>query len=614
MCKPSSMSDGYHCFPGLHVRLTCRPSNMSRIWLVGDFFVADLQQPLLVFCGLAYKPRGEPTRVIGVSMEQCRREWVGETGDPGENPPTSGIVWHDPPMRKSGSDSAGIEPDPPFVGGEQANRLATATPLPFKFRLFVVWLFAHDCLSRFMQLVMQPTCFQKNAVMYTAELYIATLLACHQGNPGSIPGQVTPDSRMWETMPLVGGFSRGYPVSPACSFRRCSILASITLTGSHDLNVKSCPNLFFTATLLELHFVLQVYGTNGRYSVRLSVSRISGSCLDARLRNVGSLSGGNPRVAGVTDMYCPGVVVFSGYSHCASFYSLRHVSDPTTSRALNPLEAMSGAASPRADSDIIAILASCSGADGTVGSAVMSSAAHPNSPLSLCHASRLLLLRVASFLCRVLILSAHFIANNIVGHSQPVVMNHPSSICLGAFSGNHGKHMSGCWTRNRTHIVPNASRTVYLCTTPRSPMRVIEISMEQRRNKRAGNRKIPEKTRRPATSSGTIPTCKIPGATPPEIKPGPPAEKKGGGGRSSYDKYRRPHPSLLDTRSRRFPFCWPLLSLLVFNRLELCHLFTRLGGLSHFIAFALTIWKVQRTPSHAERTKSAIQSILQINV
>ena len=37
LCKPSSKDDGYHCFPDLHVRQTCRPSNMSGIWLVGDW-------------------------------------------------------------------------------------------------------------------------------------------------------------------------------------------------------------------------------------------------------------------------------------------------------------------------------------------------------------------------------------------------------------------------------------------------------------------------------------------------------------------------------------------------------------------------------------------------
>ncbi|KAJ8882820.1 hypothetical protein PR048_014634 [Dryococelus australis] len=45
-------------------------------------------------------------------------------------------------------------------------------------------------------------------------------------------------------MPLVCGFSRCSPVSLRLSFRRCSILASITLIGSQDLAVKSRPNLF----------------------------------------------------------------------------------------------------------------------------------------------------------------------------------------------------------------------------------------------------------------------------------------------------------------------------------------------------------------------------------
>ncbi|KAJ8896300.1 hypothetical protein PR048_001644 [Dryococelus australis] len=72
-----------------------------------------------------------------------------------------------------------------------------------------------------------------------------SLLAFHQGDPGSIPGRVNPDFRMWESfgmMPLVGGFSRGSLISPAPSLRRCSILTSITLIGSQDLDVKSHAN------------------------------------------------------------------------------------------------------------------------------------------------------------------------------------------------------------------------------------------------------------------------------------------------------------------------------------------------------------------------------------
>ncbi|KAJ8869712.1 hypothetical protein PR048_028707 [Dryococelus australis] len=50
-----------------------------------------------------------------------------------------------------------------------------------------------------------------------------------------------------------------------------------------------------------------------------------------------------------------------------------------------------------------------------------------------------------------------------------------------------------------------------LCDTPivnsNQPMRVIGVNMERHRNERTGEREIPEKTRRPTASSGTIPTC-----------------------------------------------------------------------------------------------------------
>ncbi|KAJ8885965.1 hypothetical protein PR048_012171 [Dryococelus australis] len=50
----------------------------------------------------------EPMSAIEVRMEWYRIEVVEETGDPRENPPTSGIVRHDSHVRKSGSDSAGL--------------------------------------------------------------------------------------------------------------------------------------------------------------------------------------------------------------------------------------------------------------------------------------------------------------------------------------------------------------------------------------------------------------------------------------------------------------------------------------------------------------------------
>ncbi|KAJ8883483.1 hypothetical protein PR048_015327 [Dryococelus australis] len=66
----------------------------------------------------------------------------------------------------------------------------------------------------------------------------------------------SPDFRKWEscrTIPLVGGFSRGSPVSPAPPFRRRSILTPITLIGAQDLAVKSRPNLFTSHFVINQH-------------------------------------------------------------------------------------------------------------------------------------------------------------------------------------------------------------------------------------------------------------------------------------------------------------------------------------------------------------------------
>ncbi|KAJ8868680.1 hypothetical protein PR048_030219 [Dryococelus australis] len=61
------------------------------------------------------------------------------------------------------------------------------------------------------------------------------------GHSGYSHMGIVPDNTI---VPLIGGSSRGSPVSPASSFRRCSILTSITLIVSYDLVVESRPNLF----------------------------------------------------------------------------------------------------------------------------------------------------------------------------------------------------------------------------------------------------------------------------------------------------------------------------------------------------------------------------------
>ncbi|KAJ8879844.1 hypothetical protein PR048_020461 [Dryococelus australis] len=88
----------------------------------------------------------------------------------------------------------------------------------------------------------RPSHYPRNISQFTAGGrggVVARLLDSHLDEPGSIPCEVASG-----TMPLVGGFSRRSPVSPALSFRRCSILPSITLIGSRDLVVTSLSNLF----------------------------------------------------------------------------------------------------------------------------------------------------------------------------------------------------------------------------------------------------------------------------------------------------------------------------------------------------------------------------------
>ncbi|KAJ8879646.1 hypothetical protein PR048_020254 [Dryococelus australis] len=73
------------------------------------------------------------------------------------------------------------------------------------------------------------------------------LLAYHLGETGSIPGGVAPDFRTREscrTMPLVGGFSRGSPVTPPFHSGASPYSPHFLFIGSQNLDVKCRPNRF----------------------------------------------------------------------------------------------------------------------------------------------------------------------------------------------------------------------------------------------------------------------------------------------------------------------------------------------------------------------------------
>ncbi|KAJ8871523.1 hypothetical protein PR048_027845 [Dryococelus australis] len=178
-----------------------------------------------------------------VSMEQNRNERAGKTGDPRENPLTRGIVQHDSHMPKSGIRFLSL----------LVHHLIETSQITFdQSRTYKKYKGPHP-----VPLDLGLNCINSPDARMLKGAAVAERLACSpptKANRVQSPAVPNPDFRMCEscwTAPLVGGSSRGSPVSPAPSLRPCSMLASTTLTGSQDLAVKSRQNLF-TPLLTEL--------------------------------------------------------------------------------------------------------------------------------------------------------------------------------------------------------------------------------------------------------------------------------------------------------------------------------------------------------------------------
>ncbi|KAJ8874998.1 hypothetical protein PR048_022888 [Dryococelus australis] len=222
-----------------------------------------------------------------------------EPGDTRRNPPTSGIIRHDPHFRKSGVSRPEIEPGTPHripgVGeaSESAADVSTKRRPGVRFACRVqfrgdakqargrrlrgrktsqimvgaatnaraiVRVLADEALFNVMHhslfqfgsaaslwstavvpvggggtLSSEPL-FGHRVLLFQAASFLGTTVAERLGcspsiraNRGQCPVGPLPDFRKWEpcrTMPLLGGFSRGSPVSLALAFRRRSILAS----------------------------------------------------------------------------------------------------------------------------------------------------------------------------------------------------------------------------------------------------------------------------------------------------------------------------------------------------------------------------------------------------
>ncbi|KAJ8891255.1 hypothetical protein PR048_010771 [Dryococelus australis] len=204
--------------------------------------------------------KGAAITVSVVSMERCRNERAGETGDPRENPLTNGIVRHGlltptgPMLESLAGDGLQTSLPMPYLGFEpRASRTTdwwrTNRPRQWK---------SAPCLNeascsdgqypfhilnageRSYPLSSSLSPLHKKTTKAPYFLGSASGLALLEtGRATSLPDFRTRES--CRTIPLVGGeFSRGSPISPALVFRRCSILASLyPLSGLTDLVVKS---------------------------------------------------------------------------------------------------------------------------------------------------------------------------------------------------------------------------------------------------------------------------------------------------------------------------------------------------------------------------------------
>ncbi|KAJ8866779.1 hypothetical protein PR048_032640 [Dryococelus australis] len=211
-------------------------------------------------------------------MEQRRNARAGRMGDPRENPPTSGIVHDEPHFRKSGVNSSRIEPGSPWwkrlakkeradicsLRGWQDDLIKLSKHFPKRKRgdgdVCSFPCTSHLRVQSFSPLHDTPgsldcvlsgrerpraraekcidvSCVDNNRdYLFLPSATVSLKSRTDANRVQSLAG--SSDFRKWEscrTMPLVGEFSRGSPGSSALSFRRRSMLTSITLIGSQDL-------------------------------------------------------------------------------------------------------------------------------------------------------------------------------------------------------------------------------------------------------------------------------------------------------------------------------------------------------------------------------------------
>ncbi|KAJ8894172.1 hypothetical protein PR048_006782 [Dryococelus australis] len=238
--------------------------------------------------------------VLRADEDQTRRVWSnagmqereGGMGHPLENSPTSGMI---STCENPGATPAAIESGSRI---REPSSLITTPPRPLMPRSFYCFLQYTQCDENHSTSV-QSLAFSGDGVLVERgnvaviapapfslkrRAWVVERLAC---SPPIKVDQVqspagSPGFHMWEscrTMPLVGWFSRGSPVSNTPSFWRCSTLTRITLICSQDLVVKTHANLFNSLHFCRIKHV---------HRVAAGQARVDGDGIDLPLPLFGS--------------------------------------------------------------------------------------------------------------------------------------------------------------------------------------------------------------------------------------------------------------------------------------------------------------------------------------
>ncbi|KAJ8897706.1 hypothetical protein PR048_003056 [Dryococelus australis] len=461
-------------------------------------------------------------------MEQHRNARAVEAGDPRENPPTSGIVRHDPHMRRSGATPPGIEAGSPRwearsltttpCGGPPKNKRCNVGGVPGEpSRRCQEWFETTDV--EYTQLLMWPH-GKKSASVRSGDL------GGHDTR-APLPIHLTPNVSMNTTVEMRRGaimlkpnvFNNLFVECANPRFNRKLLLPSLvkhdsSVNNTHDANSGSAVHCYVN------HFVIRMWDSevnwskslHNRLSPSLAINDRQQACdtsaaecrpprrADLFYKDAWSLNGAS------TDVRSLPKLSFSGTSTDVTNVQLKRRSGSTRCC----LDGLYTRATSRNDYIVVITITHDDEAfHSRLWTGPFAAATSVRGEVSAVPATHLRPGSIGQVLG-----GGGWIACARVG----VGAQRRLLIPRGCTAGNPPRESAAA-----DRYSPAARACTFAGRLHRGLLRGDEGETRRIRSsvgmQRQGKREIPEKTRRTTASSGTIPICENPGVTPPGIKP-----------------------------------------------------------------------------------------------